>query len=520
MPSGVKYSPVQTRHRRNKSLGKLNEMLKHRQSIDLGKSPFAPGSTLALSSGTTMESVTRSKFFRTARYGRSSRITPPPSGMGKDRIENGNEIDGIEMQSEQRYRDSPDRDTDKKAKKVSTFRRKLILNFGRSRSQTPNSDDSRQSSGDHSKSKLRNLLSRRSKTPETTSDRMPEKKTPEMPTTPTRPKSDRVRRSGVSVVQMSEGGLGDYEPSLSPIKGTPTHKATRRPPSLQEGVEEPDSGFGMNTNQTEATIIKPSSPTTPDHVEGLPMFSKKATLGRRGTVTGVEMSRLPFSNVGGHINRRESLEEDAKKNQEFFLSPSQLLRQLKKQRGQRKKKVSTSVFYTQLDSIPPIVTMPGNASTEGDESSKLSPFSMSRSTEDESMCISQDSAFLASKELDVSASTEHSITPTSSDQLSFVDSSFQRSSTSSIYSRDSRDEVDFGTISEKDTKTLVPTRKLIKSLDLSSNLLTGLQELWEELGSSYVVQRLKGLRKLDLKQNQIKKLPKELMQVCAFCKVV
>ncbi len=454
-----------------------------------------------------MESLTRSKFFRTERYGRSSRISPPPSGMRKDRIDNGNEIDGIEMQSEERYRDSPDRDTDKKTKKLSTFRRKLKLH-GRSRSQTPSSDDSRQSSGDHSKSRLRNMLSRRSKTPETTVDRMPEKKKPEMPTTPTRPKSDRVRRSGVSVVQISEGGLSDYEPTLSPIKGTPTHKVSVRPPTLQEGVEELDSGFGkMNTNQTEATIINPSSPTQ-GHIEDLPVFSKKATVGRRGTITGVEISRLPFSNVDGHINRRVSLEDAQKQKQEFFLSPSQLLRQLKKQKVQRKKKVSvTSVFYTQLDSIPPVVMTLGDTSLD---SSKLSPFSMSRSTEDGSMCISQESAFGGSKELDVSARTEHSITPS---QLSSVDSSFQRSSTSSIYSLDSRDEVDFGTTPEKDGKTLVSTRKLIKSLDLSSNLLTGLQELWEELGSSFVVQRLRGLRKLDLKQNQIKKLPKELMQV-------
>ncbi len=509
-PSGVKYSPVQTRHRRNKSLGKLNEMLKRRQSVDLGKSPFGPGSTLVPSSKESrcmggMESLTRSKFFRTARYGRSSRISPPPSGMRKDRIDNGNEIDGIEMRSEERYRDSPDRDTDKKTKKLSTFRRKLKL-AGRSRSQTPSSDDSRQSSGDHSKSRLRNMLSRRSKTPETT---MPEKKKTEMHTTPTRPKSDRVRRSGVSVVQMSEGGLSDYEPTLSPIKGTPTHKVSVRPPTLQEGVEELDSGFGkMNTNQTEAMIINPSSPTQ-DHIEDLPVFSKKATVGR--TITGVEISRLPFSNVDGHINRRVSLEDAQKQKQEFFLSPSQLLRQLKKQKVQRKKKVSaTSVFYTQLDSIPPVVMTVGDTSLEWNDSSKLSPFSMSRSTEDGSTCISQESAFWGSKELDVSARTEHSITPS---QLSSVDSTFQRSSTSSIYSLDSRDEVDFGTTPEKDGKTLVSTRKLIKSLDLSSNLLTSLQDLWEELGSSFVVQRLRGLRKLDLKQNQIKKLPKELMQV-------
>lgn len=195
-------------------------------------------------------------------------------------MDHGNQIDG--MASDDQYRDSPETDTDKKEKKLSLrCRLKSSILNRRSRSATPSSDDSRQSSADHSKSKLRNLLSRRSKTPDNVSENTTENKTSAQ-----HPISGKVRRSGVSTVNMPlEGGgmLDGYEPPLSPIKGTPTHKA--RPPQ-----DEVDSGLGkmsLSTNRAEGTIMQPSAPIKELPLEDEVVFSKKAVgVPRRETITG------------------------------------------------------------------------------------------------------------------------------------------------------------------------------------------------------------------------------------------
>ncbi len=194
-------------------------------------------------------------------------------------MDHGNQIDG--MASDDQYRDSPETDTDKKGKKLSLrCRLKSSILNRRSRSATPSSDDSRQSSADHSKSKLRNLLSRRSKTPDNVSENTTENKTSACPI------SGKVRRAGVSTVNMPlEGGgmLDGYEPPLSPIKGTPTHKA--RPPQ-----DEVDSGLGkmsLSTNRAEGTIMQPSAPIKELPLEDEVVFSTKAVgVPRRETITG------------------------------------------------------------------------------------------------------------------------------------------------------------------------------------------------------------------------------------------
>ncbi len=269
----------------------------------MGKSPSVAMAALVSPSRESiagLETFTRSKYFRTAR----AQVLK----NGKARARHGNEeIDGV--QSDTSYRTSTDPDTDRKRKK-SSLRHKIKSSIlqRRSRSSTPSSsEDSRQSSGDHSKSRLRNLLSRRSKTPDNVIE-----------DTPTRPISSKVRRSGITTVKASEGGLlSDYQPPLSPIKGTPTHKTRPHLP-----VDEVDSGLGRmgTTDQALVTIEQTSlliseqeqsssliseqeqsssliseqkqssSLISEQPLEGEPVLvskNKAVTLARRGTITGM-----------------------------------------------------------------------------------------------------------------------------------------------------------------------------------------------------------------------------------------
>ena len=120
-----------------------------------------------------------------------------------------------------------------------------------------------------------------------------------------------------------------------------------------------------------------------------------------------------------------------------------------------------------------------------------------------SLSVSQDSSIFASRELDVSGSTEASMTPRSSE------TSLDLFSSSSGSLKVPRDDVDFGGEVDDETKP----KKLIRTLDLSSNQLRSLSELCVEVGSGQVFRRLGVLKKLDLKQNQLTELPRELMQV-------
>ncbi len=226
--------------------------------------------------------------------------------------------------------------------------------------------------------------------------------------------------------------------------------------------------------------------------------------------------------MDGHVNKRLSSENALK--QEFFLGPSQFLRQLKKHKGDRKKKVSTSVFYTQLDSgesSPARKLSPSIAHKNSEQQSPLTPKSQdsipispnSILISPEPSSMSQDSILIPSKEFSLTVSSDSSsVTPVTS--YSDMDTLFQHHITNSSQSHDSMNEVDFAAPApEKNQLSPVSTRKLIRSLDLSSNLLTSLQELCHGQGSGLVLQRLKELRKLDLKQNRIEGLPRELMQV-------
>ena len=529
-----------------------------------------------------MESLSATSLFKT-RFGSGghlSRLSPPPSGM---RIEN------VTEPTRDRYGNatSPSRKTSDESKLrerktysgLSSLRQKLNSGYirRRSRSSTPDkgsSSDSRMSScsSDQESSKkdkkskrsrFRAKLRFGSKSPDTEDVQ---------PVTPTRPKTVqplRVRRSGVQAIQdhISPSALSNYEPALSPIKGTPTHKRSQRP--LREETEEVDSGFeNVETNQTNTsvTVVSPMDDLSyHDRNEFAPVegtgtghntskLSQRlhTTLGRRGTITGVEISRLPFSHVDGYssqTSKHASFKQGQSKSQEeFSISPSQLFRQLKKFRRSRKKhssgvmsSSSSSVFYTRLDSPAPVVYTRNDNYCESEEvDPPIRPsFAISESVsaqDPSSPNVSSNNVLTPSISAQVdggevrdlsslSNSSSQLYTPLTS-RRSSMDASINRISAGSmtLAVKDSRDEIDFGGCFEKIPEadeevsvTSVPSRQFIKALDLSSNMLTSLSDLCEEQGGGLVFNRLKGLHRLDLKQNQISELPREMMQVCRSC---
>jgi len=444
-------------------------MLKRRrQSVDLGELRHEPKLRLPghRSSVASMDYLTGTRWF-TTRSPRTSSNTPPHSDT-KSTYEN--DTDGME------HRKSVT-ETSSTRRKLTILREKIRRRS--SRSSTPSSSDSRQSSSEHSgKFSLKKRFLRRSKSPDTKSD---------LPTTPTI-LTGKGRRSGVVAVA--------YEPQLSPVQGTPTHKA-------KTFIEEPDSGFGkMNTGPIDTTDTTETNETiiqNETEVLATPLSPKaKRNSVRRGTVTGVELSRLPlgkFQALQRHVSADDTGDRGfCVSHEEFTMSPSQLLRQLKRIRQPAKPKPKSSVFYARLESLPRINQSGSYRENEED------PVSLREISEDRSITISRDSSILSSRDYVSSITDQNMLSPaTSTSQIT------------SSFGSNSREEVDFPENSNEAKP--VDSRKLIKTLDLSSNLLPGLQPLCDEQGSGLVFRRLAGLVKLDLHQNQLTSLPRELMQV-------
>ena len=534
-----------------------------------------------------VESLTAASLFKTrfGSGGRLSRGSPPPSGMGNENVTDPTRENYWNATPSSRKTSDESRLKERKTYSgLSSLRQKLNSGYirRRSRSSTPDkgsSSDSRvsscssdqESSKKSKKSRFRTKLRFGSKSPD------PQDVQSET-VTPTRSKTVqplRVRRSGVQAIQdhISPNTLSDYEPVLSPIKGTPTHqgsKRSRRP--LREETEEVDSGFeNVATNQTNTntTVVSPLDDASYQDrsesslVEGtvtghttskLNQRLHSTTLGRRGTITGVELSRLPFSHVDGYSSQASKhayfKQGQSKSQEEFSISPSQLFRQLKKFRRSRRRhssgmsSSSSSVFYTRLESPAPVVYTRNDNYCESEEAAPpiraTFEISESGSARDPSSLIVSSSDIQNSvtpstsvpfnngrvrERSPISDGSTQLLTPmtsVSNSRRSSIDVSFRRISSGSmaLTARDSRDEIDFGGYFEKIPEvdedvpaTSVPNRLLIKALDLSSNMLTSLSDLYEEQGGGLVFNRLKGLRRLDLKQNQISQLPTEMMQV-------
>lgn len=261
--------------------------------------------------------------------------------------------------------------------------------------------------------------------------------------------------------------------------------------------------------------------------------------------------------------------EGGKSRKEFSMSPTQFFNRFRKHREKRRgRKVSNSIFYTPRSSSPIAIMYP-RVDYESSYNSDSNEFSFSKfstkekSTERlESGSFKDDDAFVApnssssqmSSSLRADASLlavsqklqrlrkrsaprQHTRKPStgrecspsssSSSVMTTPSTSVSNSRRSSVDSyffppssyRQSKDEVDYpGTyeaIPEESVTSEVSVirERLVKMVDLSSNILTTLSDLAEAPGHKYVVRRMAEVCKLDLKQNQLESLPRSLMKV-------
>ena len=395
--------------------------------------------------------------------------------------------------------------------------------------------------------------------------------------TPLLPPS-RARKTGV----VGHASLSGFEPTLSPIHGTPSHSLHRH---NLVNVDETDSGVDNGP-------VSPVDASNKEFLRPSPSddsLSSAATVGnnglhalnitprsrryreRKGTVTGARV--LPFSNANEYLNRHRAQEAEAanegcpsspercKIRKEFSMSPSQLFKRFRKHREKRQgRKVSNSVFYTPRSGSPIAIGYP-RADYEASGASDSNEYSYSKGSKSadelEMNSFNDDDAFVTpgsqnssrvladgfslsavSQKLQrlrkkstqrlhqrrQSTSTrECSPSSSSSSVMTTPCTSIPSSRRASVdglpsHYRQGRDEVDFGTyeaIPEESvtSEVYIMGKKLVRMVDLSSNILTTLSDLADAPGHELVVQQMAQVCKLDLKQNQLESLPRTLIKV-------
>ena len=409
------------------------------------------------------------------------------------------------------------------------------------------------------------------------------------PPPPSPPPSSRVRKTGV----MGHPSLSSFEPTLSPIHGTPSHSLARRD-KIRLPVDETDSGVEYGpTSPVDPNIKKLPSSQSADSLRSAATVENTSQIlnstphlrrhrERKGTITGAQ--KLPFSNASEYLNRHRALTaksvsescpsspdlppiKGGKTRKEFSMSPTQFFNRFRKHRDKRRgRKVSNSVFYTPRSSSPIAIVYPREdceASSNSDSNEfnfgKLLDRAVKSADELESSTIDDD-AFAAPNSSLISgrvvrddlsvvsqklqrlrkiSNTRHNqrrqsagtrecspSSASSSSVLTTPSASVSNSRRSSLDGslipplnyRQTREEVDFGTyeaIPEESvtSEMSVMRTKLVKIVDLSSNSLRTLLDLTDQPGHEFVVQQMAEIRKLDLKQNQLSSLPKNLMKV-------
>ena len=371
-----------------------------------------------------------------------------------------------------------------------------------------------------------------------------------------------------------------FEPTLSPIHGTPSHR--RRNKII---TEDTDSGVPLSPDdphkqflQSRSTESLSSAATVENSVSHTLNTTPRSRRyrERKGTVTGARV--LPFINPNEYLNRHkvQNLESQAEANsspiaqsppesrtprKEFSMSPSQLFNRFRKHHRKHRQRKPSSVFYTPRSSSPIAVVYPSRTDYEGSSASDSNEFSYSKLSTRESKSADElenstadDDAFTTPK------SQNSSRIITSAASLSAVSQKLQKlrptkrrqpsertpsSSSSSLLTtpstsasnsrrasvdnaflsplnyRQSRGEVDFGAyeaIPEESvtSEVSVMNTKLVRMVDLSSNILTTLTDLADAPGHEFVAQQMAEVCKLDLKQNQLDSLPRILMKVGKF----
>lgn len=376
--------------------------------------------------------------------------------------------------------------------------------------------------------------------------------------------------------------LPDFEPTLSPIHGTPSHSVRKREKIFLEDV---DSGVPLSPDDTHKQFLQVShtcsceslnsAATVENNISQTSNITPRSRRyrERKGTVTGARV--LPFINPNEYLNRHkaqnavsrtedealsspaESPPENRKTRTEFSMSPSQLFNRFRKHHRKRRQHKPSSVFYTPRSSSPIAVVyqkvdyeqssasdsneftfskLSNRESKSADEfensSANDDTFSTPRSQSSNRIITSPASLFAVSQKLQKlrptkrRQATERTPSSSSSSVLTTPSTSASNSRRASVDNaffsplnyRQSREEVDFGAyeaIPEESITSEVSlvNTKLIRIVDLSSNLLTTLSDLADAPGHEFVAQQMAEVCKLDLKQNHLDCLPRLLMKV-------
>lgn len=302
-----------------------------------------------------------------------------------------------------------------------------------------------------------------------------------------------------------------FTPSLPTIKGTPTH--TRRVLKPESGVEDPE-GTTEILSPSELSVCFEVS----DEDQSLKVSPMRRHLQRKNTITGAR--RLPFISMDRY-KQKKNAEDKAEtasnaSKEEFSFSPKLMMRRLKLWKGKGKQKsVFSSDIYSRPGSPMPVIYSRGDY-YGNEDSHEMSPplFSSSASPRnsmfEESPDVGESRNSLSFRERLASSSSSSMVTtPNSPSQMSSRRSSIDSSFFFRRYSI-GRDEPDCKTIPEEHP-VVETSGNLVKVLDISSNQLSGLTELVE--GGERVFWRLRALERLDLKQNVLRDLPKDLMEV-------
>jgi len=258
----------------------------------------------------------------------------------------------------------------------------------------------------------------------------------------------------------------------------------------------------------------------------------------QSTVTGAR--RLPFSSADQYKqNVDDSFDSPTCKNEEFSVTPMQLCRRLKRWRVEKRKKKrdSSSIGSSRPDSpVPVVYSRSDYGYYGGDQESSLDMLSNPTSprssvsgsdtsphhwfSPESSTYLQGDDSRITPREgkqgLQLSLKERTPSSTSSSGLVTPVTRSRRTSLDIGAISRmlgSGRDEVDMGyEVIPEEQPMFEASSRLVKVLDLSSNQISSFSKLVEE--GDVVLWRLRGLERLDLKQNSLSQLPANMMQVC------
>ena len=318
--------------------------------------------------------------------------------------------------------------------------------------------------------------------------------------------------------------VGSFEPSLPTIHGTPNATMDRRILQEDSGMSPHSRFHGEDDSDSNSSTQETSSrQQTP-----------RRRHERKSTVTGAR--GLPFYHA--HQYKKKEAEERFKsptsENEGFSISPTLLFQRLKRWRQDRRKKrlslsSAASLASSRPESPVPVVYSRSDYGYYGsDQEDQFSNPTSPRSSGDEltsprhwfspeSSTYVMDDDSRGTTPREVNQSLQLSLkerTPSSTDSsclyTPIMDSRRSSIDIALLQRLQERDEVDWGGF-KAIPETVEVSSRLVKVLDVSSNQISSFSELAE--GGDVVFQRLRGLERVDMKQNDLSKLPEILMQV-------